>query len=132
MKVRVVGKYFEEFIGAGTPASLSRCAVPQEKEYVVYTIDAYRDAENSEFSISYGLEDRHGRLVLYSAEMFEITDARASRYWLTGYSGNSLYLRPREFVDDVYLIEDIYEDVPGARAKFREIKKRFESESAAD
>jgi len=38
-------------------------------------------------------------------------------------------MRPREFVCNVYLADDIHEDLPGARATLQEIKACLEAES---
>ncbi|MFF2049628.1 MULTISPECIES: hypothetical protein [Stenotrophomonas] len=130
MKVRAVRKNIEATVAMGAHPSLSRYEVSLGHEYIVFTVDCYYDSRKMERSILYGIEDEYGRLMLYPAALFEVTDARASKYWLAGYSDGSFYLRPQEFIDNVYLSDDIHEDLPGARAAFREIKARFESEAA--
>jgi len=77
----------------------------------------------------YGVEDEFGRLIPVRSGLFEITVPRASRFWVVTSDEGSFYMRPREFVCNVYLSDDIHEDLPGARAMLQEIKARLEAES---
>lgn len=102
MKVRAVRKHIELPVVTGAPASPSSYEVALGQEYTVFTVDCYCDSREMEGSTLYGIKDEYGRLMLYPAALFEITDARASKYWLAGYSEGSFYLRHQEFVDNVY------------------------------
>lgn len=99
-------------------------------EYVVYTVACIFEKGEYHGLTLYGVEDGFGRLIAVPSELFEIIDPRVSRFWVATSSADSFYMRPREFVDNVYLSDDIHEDLPGARATFREIKARLEAESA--
>lgn len=99
-------------------------------EYVVYTVACIFQKGEYHGLTLYGVEDEFGRLIVVPSGVFEITDDRVSRFWVVTSDEGSFYMRPREFVDNVYLSDDIHEDLPGARATFREIKARFEAEAA--
>ncbi|MFL9583434.1 hypothetical protein [Stenotrophomonas sp. AB1(2024)] len=130
MKVRAVREHLEASIAVRTPSFVGGFNVSIGKEYIVYTVDCSCDFGSFGDSTLYGLEDEYGRLVLYPAALFEVSDARVSRYWVAGYSQGAFFLRTQEFIDNIYLSDDIHEDLPGARATFREIKARFEAEAA--
>lgn len=99
-------------------------------EYVVYTVACIFQKGEYHGLTLYGVEDEFGRLIVVPSGVFEITDDRVSRFWVVTSDEGSFHMRPREFVDNVYLSDDIHEDLPGARATFREIKARFEAEAA--
>lgn len=130
MKVRAVRDNLEASVAMGTPPAVAGFNVSIGKEYIVFTVDFSCDFGDLGDSTLYGLEDEYGRLMLYPAALFEVSDARVSRYWVAGYKRGSFHLRPQEFIDNIYLSDDIHEDLPGARATFREIKARLEAEAA--
>ncbi|MFK3847722.1 hypothetical protein [Stenotrophomonas sp. NPDC078853] len=133
MKVRAVRESLEPSVAMRTPPSVVGFNVSLGKEYIVFTVDCSCDSGifgNFGDSTLYGLEDEYGRLMIYPAALFEVVDARVSRYWVAGYREGSFQLRPQEFIDNIYLSDDIHEDLPGARATFREIKARLEAEAA--
>lgn len=99
-------------------------------EYLVFTVACIFEKGEYHGLTLFGVEDEFGRLIAVPSGLFEIIDPRVSRFWVASSDEGSFYLRPREFVDNVYLSDDIHEDLPGARATFREIKARLESEAA--
>ncbi|HYQ49387.1 MAG TPA: hypothetical protein VES70_03045 [Pseudomonas sp.] len=97
-------------------------------EYLVYTVACIFEKGEYHGLTPYGVEDEFGRLIPVPSWLFEIIDPRASRYWVVTSDEGSFYMRPREFVDNEYLSDDIHEDLPGARATLQEIKARLEAE----
>ncbi len=98
-------------------------------EYLVYTVACIFEKGEYHGLTLYGVEDEFGRLISVPSGLFEIIDPRASRFWVVSSDEGSFYMRPREFVDNEYLSDDIHEDLPGARATLQEIKVRLEAES---
>lgn len=129
MNVRAIGTSAEVSPSCGTDPRRT-FPVIVGLDYLVYTIACiYGEGEYSGLTL-YGVEDEFGRLMSVPSSLFEITDARASRYWVASSDADSFYLCPREFVENVYLSDEIHEDVPGARAQFREIKAKLEAEAS--
>lgn len=98
-------------------------------EYLVYTVTCIFEKGEYQGMTLYGVEDEFGRLIPVPSGLFEITDPSVSRYWVVTSDQGSFCMRPREFLENVYLSDDIHEDIPGARATFREIKARLAAES---
>lgn len=98
-------------------------------EYLVYTVACIFEKGEYQGLTLYGVEDEFGRLIPVPSGLFEITDPRASRLWVATSDEGSFYMRPREFIDNVYLSDDIHEDAPGARTTLQEIRTRLEAEA---
>jgi len=101
-------------------------------EYLVYTVACIFEKGEYQGLTLYGVEDEFGRLIPVPSGLFEITDPRASRFWLASSDEGSFYMRPRELIENVYLSDDIHEDLPGARATFQKIKVRLEAEAGGE
>ena len=132
MKVRAVRDRLQDvrptIVRTGTEEML-KFPVELGREYLVYGVASIFDP-NSNFGFTqYELEDEFGRLLPFPAGLFEVTDARVSKYWLAQLSDEFFYLRTREFVDNIYLSDEIHDDLPGARAMLQQIKARLEAEA---
>ena len=97
-------------------------------EYVVFSVGCVPDSDAYGKATLYRIVDDFERLIPVPACLFDIIDPKVSKYWLADYQGIYFSLKPKEFIDNPFLTEEILDREEAAVNLFQEIQDRFERE----
>jgi hypothetical protein len=103
----VINSKMEDFLNIGDEYTVYAVTVQNTMTYVQIYID--------------------NKLISIPLELFEIIDARVSKYWLVSYTDSTTRFWPNEFYQE-FFHDDLFEEMPEILSKFIDVKNKIERE----
>jgi hypothetical protein len=103
----VINSKMEDFLNIGDEYTVYAVTVQNTMTYVQIYID--------------------NKLISIPLELFEIIDARVSKYWLVSYTDSTTRFWPNEFYQE-FFHDDLFEEMPEILSKFIYVKNKIERE----
>lgn len=103
----VINSKMEDFLNIGDEYTVYAVTVQNTMTYVQIYID--------------------NKLISIPLELFEIIDARVSKYWLVSYTDSTTRFWPNEFYKE-FFHDDLFEEMPEILSKFIDVKNKIERE----